>query len=57
MSTGPELWQRVQATYDTVLNCKGCNFYLFMSWKADRVWLGAIYLSERSATPRSKHDV
>ena len=57
MTTGPELWRRVQATFDTVLNCKGCNFFKFISWKADRVSLGAMYLSERRATPHGKHDV
>ncbi|EDR06270.1 uncharacterized protein LACBIDRAFT_328934 [Laccaria bicolor S238N-H82] len=37
IATGPELWRRVQATFDTILNFK--------------VWSGAMYLSERSATP------
>jgi len=57
MATSPELWRRVQASFDTILNCKGPKFVLFISWKADRVWLGAVYLLERSATPHGKHDV
>ena len=28
MPAGPELWRRVQATFDTVLNCQGCNFFI-----------------------------
>ena len=49
MPTGPELWKRVEETFDIVLDSKGCLTYLRykeLGSSADRIQTGTIYLSE-----------
>ena len=49
MPTGPELWKRVEETFDIVLDSKGCLTYLTyekLANSADRIQTGCVYLSE-----------